>query len=396
MGDYTESAANRGNRGPQVIRSSQSVDYGLQPAMVEGAAIPEQVLAQTLPDLLQAAGSDPTPGVLSVQFDGSEQFYSYAELLDRAQRILRGLRQLGLQPHDPVILQLPQPLEFLAGFWGCVLGGFVPVPLAVAPSYTLDNGKAHTVHAGVQLLEQVTVLTTSALQGAIAEFLQADRPEADQPQIVAIDSLLQNVPDRDVYRAALDDLALILLTSGSTGAPKGVMLSTRNILTSTYGMATVNGLSRQSILLNWMPLEHVASLVMFHLTPVCLGCQQIHAPIDRILQEPLYWLDLLDRYRVTATWAPNFAYGLVIDRAAAMAQCQWDLSSIEWMGNGAEAVVGKTTRQFLTLLEPHGLRSTAVSPGYGMSETCSGIIHSRSRCFCRSGHADSRRRHSHC
>ena len=125
-----------------------------------------------------------------------------------------------------------------------------------------------------------------------------------------------------------------------------------------------------------MPLEHVASLVMFHFTPIYLGCQQIQVSHELVLPNPLRWLDLIEQYRVTVTWAPNFAYGLVNSHASKISQRRWDLSSVRWMGNGAESVVTKTVQRFLELLTPHQLASTAVSPGYGMSETCSGITHS--------------------
>jgi acyl transferase domain-containing protein/acyl-CoA synthetase (AMP-forming)/AMP-acid ligase II/aryl carrier-like protein len=389
MGSYPESI----DRHPSIVQTEQFSEATISErlSICEGATVPEELFALTLPDLLRRAAQS-TTGILWIQPDGTEQFQSYSVLLDRSQRVLQGLRELGLQPHDPVVLQLSQPQEFLAGFWGCVLGGFVPVPIAVPPSYTPDNGKANTLRYAVQLLERATVLTHQAFKGAIGDFWGSNSQLEIPPipldkggdagrgmeyeRIVAIESLLLNEPDTQHYRADLDRLALVLLTSGSTGNPKGVMLTARNLLASVYGMATVNGLSVDSITLNWMPLEHVASLVMFHLTEVFVGCEQIHAPIERILQEPLHWLELIDRYRVTTTWAPNFAYGLVNDRAEEIAQRSWDLSCVQWMGNGAEAVVGKTTRRFLERLLPHGLSQTAVSPGYGMSETCSGIIHS--------------------
>jgi len=365
------------------------------PAICDAQPIPADLLSLTLPALLQRAAQHST-GVLYVQPDG-QAHQTYSQLFDRAQRILTGLRILGLQPQDQVILQLPHPQDFLAGFWGCVLGGFVPVPIAVPPSYTIDNSKATILRDGLRLLSGATIITNQNLAVAVRSVVQmadagladANLPNSGLHQIATIETLLQNEPATEFHQADLDDLALILLTSGSTGTPKGVMLTARNLLVSAYGMATVNKLTEDAITLNWMPLEHVASLVMFHITEVFLGCQQIHAANEMILQDSLKWLDLIDQYRVTATWAPNFAYGLINDRLQADPFTQqldgqperqphkrWDLSCIRWMGNGAEAVVGKTTRRFLEGLIPYGLSKTAVSPGYGMSETCSGIIHS--------------------
>ncbi|MEM9219993.1 MAG: SDR family NAD(P)-dependent oxidoreductase, partial [Cyanobacteria bacterium P01_F01_bin.150] len=109
-----------------------------------------------------------------------------------------------------------------------------------------------------------------------------------------------------------------------------------------------------------------------------LGCQQIHAPTQRVLQDPLVWIDWLHQYRVTVTWAPNFAYSLVNDNADAMADKKWDLSSVRFILNGGEAIVAKVARRFLELLHPYGLASTAMRPAWGMSETSSAATYSNS------------------
>lgn len=326
------------------------------------------------PALLQRAAETPA-GITHVQQDGTEYFQSYAELLLEATTVYGGLKALGTQPDDKIILQLTHTQDFMVGLWGCLLGGYVPVPLGVAPSYDANNSKSSQLFHTQQLCSAPIILTHQDIQGAIHAFIRPSQPAG---QVVAIEQLQEHspIPLQSCHYGSPEDLALILMTSGSTGSPKGVMLSTENILVSASGMASVNGLSSADITLNWMPIEHVASLVMFHFTQVLLSCQQIHIAHERILQKPLLWLDSMDKYRATATWAPNFAYGLVNDCEAEISQKQWDLSSIRWMGNGAEAVVGTTTRRFLSLLARHGLGQTVVSPGYGMSETCSGIVHS--------------------
>ncbi len=321
-----------------------------------GDALPSSVLTMnSLSEILVRAAAYET-GITIKSDRKTEVFLSYSDLLQDAEAILSGLRQKGLQPQDRVILYLRDPRCFFAGLWGCFLGGFVPIPLSVDLNFNSSK-----LHQTWELCESPLIITDSDIKDLKA---------------IALKSLLANEPDGNWHCAQLDDLALLLFTSGSTGKPKGVMLSARNLLASVYGMAKVNNLSQQDITLNWMPIEHVASLVMFHLTEIYLGCGQIQVKSELILQNPLQWLNLIDQYRVTATWSPNFAYNLVNENLASTAEHNWDLSCLRWMGNGAEAVVGQTTQRFLELLAPYGLKSSVVSPGYGMSETTSGITHS--------------------
>jgi myxalamid-type polyketide synthase MxaB len=346
-----------------------------------GSALPPEFEnSTTLPQLLCQA-AEGTHGICHLLAHSLETTQTYAALLHEATCVLQGLRQLGLEPQACVILHFLTSRDFLTAFWACVLGGFVPVPIAPAIDYSTDNHKTNVLRSAMQSLAEPVVLTSQALQATVQEFCQAQQPVLPDHQtalpnrVVALEALSVNPPAANFYAAQPDELALLLFTSGSTGDPKGVMLSHRNLLTSIYGMATVNQFAEDAISLNWMPLEHVASLVMFHLTQVSVGCQQMQVANELILTDPLKWLDLIDHHRVTHTWAPNFAYGLVSERLTKTNR-NWDLACLRWMGNGAEAVVGKTTRRFLQLLAPYGLGETVVSPGYGMSETCSGIVHS--------------------
>ena len=354
-------------------------------AMVQGAPFPKSDWPKGLVQALQLAARTDA-GIRYLDIEGAEQSQSYAELLSDACRIAGELKAQGIAAGRFAILQFTSSTELIAAFWGCTLCGCIPVPVSVQ---TAADSQKTPLQAALRLVENAVVLTARSLSATVAAQCSASTTEvaATAPSVLILEQLLEQPSTATslalediaagIAHPQSDDLALLLLTSGSTGMPKGVPLTHQNLRVSAYGMAQVNDLTAADITLNWMPLEHVASLVMFHLTQVYLGCWQIQVARERVLKDPLAWIDLLDRYRATATWAPNFAYGLINDRAEAIAQRQWDLSALRWMGNGAEAVVGKTARRFLQLMTPHGLAPTAVSPGYGMSETCSGIVHSR-------------------
>ncbi|HYS37604.1 MAG TPA: AMP-binding protein, partial [Pseudonocardiaceae bacterium] len=161
---------------------------------------------------------------------------------------------------------------------------------------------------------------------------------------------------------------------GSTGTSKIVVLSHRNILSRSASTVAVNGMTSASRTLNWMPLDHVGGLVMFHIRDTFLGCTQIHATKQWLLAHPLRWLDLIDRHRVDTTWATNSTYDLVADRVSAGADRDWDLSCLRYLMNGGEPVRAASVLRFLDALAPFGLSGNAMRPGWGMSETSSGVV----------------------
>lgn len=350
---------------------------GLRPAISHGeplrlAADAPIILAEALQ---RSALHEPATGIIYLYSDGSEHRQSYAELLAEAERILAGLRGLDLQPQAKVIFQFEGLHDFLAAFWGCVLGGFVPVPLAVAPTYAQGNSAANKLRDVWQMLDRPLVMTNATLAPVLRDWAQ--RSALAGFAVGNLDELRTCDPAHNWHASQPDDLALLPLTSGSTGMPKAVMQSHRALLCQIVGTIQMYHYTSNEVTLNWFPFDHVGGLIFFHLRDVYLCCQQIHAPTAMVLEQPLQWLDWIDRYRVTITWAPNFAYALVNAREHEITRRQWDLSSLRVCLNGGEAVVAAVARRFLTLLAPHGLHATAMNPVWGMSETCSGSIYSQ-------------------
>ncbi|MBW4511501.1 MAG: amino acid adenylation domain-containing protein [Scytonematopsis contorta HA4267-MV1] len=344
-----------------------------QLAISEGEPLREPEL--TLGEILQrAAQKNSTIDIIYIQTDGTEFTQSYADLLEDAQRIFAGLKKLGLKPQDKVIFQLDQNQDFIPAFWGCVLGGFVPVPISVAPTYEQVNSTVNKLQNTWQMLRRPLVLTNARLAPAIRSF--SELLNLENFQVKTVDDLRACTPDQNRYISQPDDLAVLLLTSGSTGMPKAVMQSHRSLLSRSAATAVMNNFTSNDVSLNWFPLDHVGGLVMFHLRDVYLRCQQIHAPTEMVLQAPMRWLDWISHYQATITWAPNFAYGLLNAQVQEFSQGNWDLSSMRFLLNGGEAIVAKHARKFLELLAPYGLRATAMHPAWGMSETCSGVTYS--------------------
>jgi acyl-CoA synthetase (AMP-forming)/AMP-acid ligase II/thioesterase domain-containing protein/acyl carrier protein/NADP-dependent 3-hydroxy acid dehydrogenase YdfG len=336
--------------------------------------LPEDAPKTLSEALLRATKQAPHQGITYIQQDGSEQIQTYPALLKQAEQIAAGLQQLGWQPQEKIILQLNYNQDFIPALWACLIGGFVPVPLATAPTYEPDNSAAQKLHNAWQILDRPLILTSDELAVPISNL--AAQLELDNLELATLNQLSSSPSKPYRHLAKPEDIALLLLTSGSTGIPKAVKLSHRNILSSIAATSQIGGFTSQDISLNWLPLDHPGPLIRCVIRMVYLGCQQIHAPTATVLQNPLRWLDWLDRYRVTSTWAPNFAFALLNDRAEEINKRHWDLTSIKSFLNTAEPIVPQTAQRLLQLLKPHGLAETAMHSSWGMAETSSGVTHS--------------------
>ncbi|MFC8448426.1 AMP-binding protein [Kitasatospora sp. NPDC057223] len=336
-------------------------------ALLDGGPAADLQVANLGAALVRAAARPDAGRIHFVQPDGGDHSISYPELLDAARRILTGLRAGGARPGDRVLLQVRAEPDLLAAFWAAVLGGFVPIPVPA--------GKADAPDAAAQQLEWIWA-------GYERPWVVAGDDGPPPPAAMTeagswlgrTGELRGQAPAEEFHPAAADDLAVLLLTSGSTGVPKAVALTHRNILARSAATAAVRGLDAATRSFNWMPLDHIGGLVMFHARDVLVGCTQVHARTAWILEDPTRWFDQISRHRADTTWAPNFAFALVNDRAAAIAGQDWDLTSLRYIMNGGESVKARVITRFLDLLAPFGLPRTSMHPGWGMSETSAGVV----------------------
>ncbi|HKT06020.1 MAG TPA: SDR family NAD(P)-dependent oxidoreductase [Rugosimonospora sp.] len=345
-------------------------------AEVDGGPVPYPDGAPaTLQEALRRAASRYADrGTVYIGPDGGEDRQTYASLLDEAQRVLGGLRAAGLRPGDAALFQFDSNRNYVTTFWACVLGGFLPTPVGLAPSYQRHNAVTRKLHNAWRLLDRPVLLTDAATLPAVSGV--GALWEEPGVRVLATEELALSDVDTDWYPATPDDPVLHLLTSGSTGVPKCVRHTHASVAARTYAAAHACGYGPDDVTMNWMPLDHVA-IVMYNVRDVFLGCEHVNAKITTFLADPLLWLDWIDRHRATNTWAPNFAYAMVNERAGQIGGRHWDLSCMRAMTNAAEPVIARTAHQFLNLLAPHGLPADAMRPCWGMSETCSGTTYAR-------------------
>lgn len=307
---------------------------------------------------------------------GVQTALSYRDLLQRAQRILGGLRAAGLAAGDRVILQLSANDHILEAFWGCVLGGFVPVIAAVPKAYETSEREFQQLCRVWEKIDRPWMILPPG--PAPADLARA----VDAAKLLALDTLRTHAIDDRHHAARPEDVAFFSLTSGSTGTPKSVMLTHRSVLQRAAGVNQLCDWGSGDVVINWLPLDHIGSISDWHLRCVPTGCTLVYVAKEYVLARPLRWLDLVDRFRGTHSWAPNFAYALVnraLEKGPSVSQGgrSWDLSCLKTLLSAGESVSADVVDRFLEALAPHQMRRTVIWPAYGMAETGSGITYYR-------------------
>ncbi|MEO3930183.1 amino acid adenylation domain-containing protein [Micromonosporaceae bacterium B7E4] len=318
--------------------------------------------------LARTADRFPDAGVVSVSGSDADAFLGYPELLDRARRTLTGLRRHGLGAGDPAVLYgLESPAELFTAYWACVLGGVRPLLMA-APTdpTTTDAVRPRLRHALQRLGGSVVLCGPDSRRTLPAEVRAVDVTDCATASRA-----------RRLHRPDLDDVAMLMMSSGSTGLPKLIPLTHRGLQEFAVGTPDVLPLRPGDTTLNWLPLDHSGAFLLYHLLAVVVGCTNVHARTDLILAQPLRWLDLVAQYRVNHTWAPNFGYQLVNHALAAEPRWHRDLSSLRTLVSGGEQITVPVVTEFFRATAEFGVRPETFVPAWGMTETVTAITFGR-------------------
>ncbi|CAM5456912.1 Natural product biosynthesis luciferase-like monooxygenase protein/amino acid adenylation domain-containing protein OS=Streptomyces violarus OX=67380 GN=FHS41_003176 PE=3 SV=1 [Streptomyces violarus] len=267
--------------------------------------------------LLGAARAASGGAVVTVAADGTTSSRSYPELLDAARRMLTGLRAHGLRRGDTVVLCGLPLAEFFPAFWACVLGGALPVAIAEHPAP--GSPAFERLRQACALLGGPLVLTDAPGAAALAHATPAPR--------VALAAACLDAPPADGHDDLVEpdpsDTALLMLSSGSTGVPKAARLTHAGLADFAASSRRILDVRPDDTMVNWLPVDHSGAFLLYHLLAVFTGCTNVHAPTERVLADPLRWLDLLHEHRAQHGWAPTFAYRLVADALAERADRSW-------------------------------------------------------------------------
>lgn len=296
-------------------------------------------------------------GIWFIEGENEVKLLTYPELYQKSVRVLAGLQKKGVQVRDEVILQIQDNESFLVAYWGCLLGGIIPVPI---PEGKNEENKKRFQKVWNQLSHPHVI--------GYKEILEEVSGDCSPNQRLDIESLMKEEEEGEVYDAEPTDIAMIQFSSGSTGNPKGVMLTHENILTNADDIATGIHCVPEDSTLSWMPLTHDMELIGFHLSSIEGGISQYLMPTSLFLRYPKLWLKMASKFRISILAAPNFGFKLLLSSLSSKVVENWDLSNVRLVLNGAEPISGELCQTFLQAMSRYQLKSNVILPVYGLAE----------------------------
>jgi fatty-acyl-CoA synthase len=330
---------------------------------------------RTLPEALAEAAAGQEGYVFAAGH--VERWRSYAAIHDGSVRAAAALQQLPLLRGELVALAVDDPEEFLTALFGASMAGFVPASLH-PPATSSDRQRYLAATATVLRSSRARVVVTTAR--LVSDFADLRSSCPDLALAVSIETVASRVPDGAGLPArhgggtrgdvSLDDIAFIQFTSGSTSAPKGVVITHRNLsanIDATNGPAGLN-VSPSDSAVSWLPLHHDMGLVGMALGAMYSGRPAVLMTPRAFVKRPVEWLRTISRHRATISFAPNFAYDLCTRRVTERDLEGLDLSCWRVAGCGGEPIHGPALEAFAAKFRAVGFRETSVLASYGLAE----------------------------
>ncbi|MEU2391453.1 amino acid adenylation domain-containing protein [Streptomyces sp. NPDC007369] len=317
--------------------------------------------AGTFTDLVrERAAADPDRTAFSFvhRHGGDRDRLSRAGLDAKARSIAAHLQDRGLAGERVLVLLAPG-LDYIASFLGCLYAGATAVPL-----YPPPRVRHSARHAAVLADAGAAAVLADEDGASIAPYLTGDCAA----QLI---SPTDPMPDADAWRRPAidsDTVAFLQYTSGSTGSPKGVMVTHGNLLANSREIQQTFGTGPHSHAVSWLPPYHDMGLIGGILQPLYAGCTATLMSPFSFVTSPRMWLELISQEGAQVSGGPNFAYDLCVDRLSDADLEGLDLSRWEVAFNGAEPVRAETLDRFAAKMAPTGFRKQAFFPCYGLAE----------------------------
>jgi acyl-CoA synthetase (AMP-forming)/AMP-acid ligase II/acyl carrier protein len=296
----------------------------------------------------------------------TERKISYLELSMRVEKLAAHLTSEQLQGKR-ALLVYQDILEFIISFLAATWSGIIPVPVPYV------KGTKQLARL-LKIMEDAQVDTLLCTHYSIAHLKQglSALPQSGKMEIIPTDTdhdqgALQSKRNRKAKRVH-DKIAFIQYTSGSTGNPKGVVITAKNLLHNQQLIKDTFGCDGESVIFSWLPFHHDMGLIGNILHTIYIGCTCIIMPPFHFIQTPGKWLEAISTYKVTHSGGPNFAYDLCVNAIPRAEAAKLDLSTWKVAYNGSESVRADTIQRFASHFKSAGFRQNAFFPCYGLAE----------------------------
>lgn len=307
-------------------------------------------------------------GIYYIDGDTKSQLVTYKELWEMSKRILGYLQNHGVKPGHEVILQMDTNQDLLPAFWACMLGGAIPVPISLSNS---DNIRQKVLNI-FPLLKNPWLISSKGELPGFQEYAGQTRQMETlfliRKTALSIDDMKEYGKDGIVVEARPEDIAFIQFSSGSTGLPKGVVLTHQNLIRNIEGIVNSSEMAVTSRFLSWTPLTHDMGMIGFHLMPLCMNTDQHHIPTNAFVMHPTLWMKKVHEHRINIISSPNFGLGFFLNHYRRERAKEWDLSCVYQLYNGAEPISASLCRRFSEEMEPYGFKKNAMYTVYGLAE----------------------------
>jgi 1-acyl-sn-glycerol-3-phosphate acyltransferase len=338
----------------------------------EGARAPSDAQARTLTEALEYhVERQPDRLTVFMYEDQKECPLSYRALWDGARGYAEGLAQAGLQAGQMVAIMLPTCKEYLYSFYGVLLAGGVPVPLY--PPARLTTIEDHMKrHVGILKSAAPAMMITVPEAKPLAYLLRA---QVESLNLILVPGDLDSSSGKNfaTVHGKPGDTGFLQYTSGSTGSPKGVVLSHANLMANVRAMGAAVNANAQDVFVSWLPLYHDLGLIGANFASLVLGFPTVLMSPLAFLSRPVSWLRAIHRHRGTMSGGPNFSFELCLRRIADEDMQGIDLSTWRFAFNAAEPVSPDTIVEFEKRFAKWGLRENCLSPSYGLAESSVGV-----------------------
>ncbi|MDL5610974.1 non-ribosomal peptide synthetase/type I polyketide synthase [Bacillus halotolerans] len=329
---------------------------------------------QTLVDVIRERSNISDRGIRFIESDKNETVVSYRQLFDEAQGYLGYLQHIGIQPKQEIVFQIQENKSFVVAFWACLLGGMIPVPISIGE----DDDHKLKVWRIWNILNHPYLIASEKVLNKIKKYAEEHDLHDFHQQLNGKSDIIQDQTydyPASLYEPDADELAFIQFSSGSTGDPKGVMLTHHNLIHNTCAIRNVLSIDSKDSFLSWMPLTHDMGLIAYHLVPFLVGINQHLMPTELFIRRPILWMKKAHEHKASILSSPNFGYNYFLKFLKN--EPDWDLSHIRVIANGAEPILPELCDEFLTRCAAFNMKRSAILNVYGLAEASVGAASSK-------------------